>query len=285
MSNASYKFRPLIEVFNAEESKLEVIKERYNSHADRRLTKVKGRFHLAEEKNRNRRVYKKALLEREMHRIMPLVKTRSLYGEVDHPDKVSTSLMNTGLVVTELNMNCNEIQGTYEILPTPAGKVLEGLYEANTRPGISSRGGGSLIKDGDGYLVADDYRLVTWDAVADPSTYGAYPALVKEAYILESSEMDFVNRLDTKTKNSLVDVLDKENKPTSYMTDPSRLAYCFKDNKFVNRINDLDSYKRKNIIKALKDSGYGNIVNRIKGINEFFSDEEVYLMQRLSGII
>ena len=70
--------------------------------------------------------------------------------------------------------------GQAEILNTPCGQVAQALIKGGVKLGISSRGMGSLTERGDYSLVNDDYKLVTFDLVADPSTKGAFPGLVNE---------------------------------------------------------------------------------------------------------
>ena len=58
--------------------------------------------------------------------------------------------------------------------------MAQALIKGGVKLGISSRGMGSLTEKGDYSLVNDDFKLVTFDLVADPSTKGAFPAQVNE---------------------------------------------------------------------------------------------------------
>ena len=78
-------------------------------------------------------------------------------------------------------MNGNDMIGEAEILSTPCGQVAQALIKGGVKLGISSRGMGSLTEKGDFSMVNDDFKLVTFDLVADPSTKGAFPGLVNEA--------------------------------------------------------------------------------------------------------
>jgi hypothetical protein len=70
--------------------------------------------------------------------------------------------------------------GEAEVLQTPAGKILESLIKSGVKLGISSRGFGS-VKDRNGLNeVQEDFKLVTFDIVSDPSTPGAFPNAVYE---------------------------------------------------------------------------------------------------------
>jgi hypothetical protein len=65
--------------------------------------------------------------------------------------------------------------GDVEILPTPAGKILQALFASGITVGISSRGMGS-VKEGSGGTVEvqDDFELLCFDFVSTPSTQGAF---------------------------------------------------------------------------------------------------------------
>ena len=64
--------------------------------------------------------------------------------------------------------------GIVELLETPMGKILQSLVESGVTLGISSRGVGSTKRDGDVQVVQDDFQLICWDFVAEPSTPGAF---------------------------------------------------------------------------------------------------------------
>jgi hypothetical protein len=140
--------------------------------------RVRGVFQRADEENNNKRIYPKALLEREITKLEESMKNRRLMGELDHPQHDSVKLSNVSHLITKLEAKGNEIIGEAEILDTPMGKVAKALIEGGVQIGISSRGMGTLSEGQDGKrYVNEDFRLITWDLVADPSTRGAFPAL------------------------------------------------------------------------------------------------------------
>ena len=79
--------------------------------------------------------------------------------------------------------------GEAEILSTPHGRILKSLINDGVRVGISSRGVGNGKVDENGILViGESYKLITFDAVADPSTFAAFQEKVvngtkREVYI------------------------------------------------------------------------------------------------------
>ena len=144
--------------------------------------RISGRFQLAEAPNNNKRVYSKELLEREAERLIEAYTARRLMGELDHPTHDHVSLQNVSHLITKLNMKGNEMIGEAELLNTPAGQTAQALLKCGVQLGISSRGMGTLTEGVDGYkYVNEDYKLLTFDLVADPSTKGAFPGLVKES--------------------------------------------------------------------------------------------------------
>ncbi len=77
--------------------------------------------------------------------------------------------------ITKLWWEGNTMMGEGEILNTPHGKVLQELVKGNVRIGMSSRGVGNGKVNEDGILViGESYKLITFDAVADPSTFKAF---------------------------------------------------------------------------------------------------------------
>jgi hypothetical protein len=144
--------------------------------------KIKGIFQRADTPNHNNRIYERKLLMREMDRLGNSISERRLMGELDHPTHDAVKLQNVSHLITNLNMNGNEMIGEAEILNTPAGQVAQALIKGGVKLGISSRGMGSLKEGPSGHaLVNPDFKLVTFDLVADPSTKGAFPGLVNES--------------------------------------------------------------------------------------------------------
>jgi len=178
--------------------------------------KIRGIFQRADEANNNRRVYPKKVLESQVKHLTEAIQERRLVGELDHPTYDMVKLSNASHLITGLSFQGNEVVGEAEILPTPAGKVVEGLIRGGVKIGISSRGMGTLSEGKDGTkTVNEDFRLVTFDIVADPSTRGAYPSLSesrehrKDKQIIESTiktvvgERYFLKLLEMKIDNKL----------------------------------------------------------------------------------
>ncbi len=160
-------------------------------------TILTGVMQMAETKNHNGRVYPMNLLEREVQKYKNLVEQRRALGELDHPESSVINLQNCSHLVTDIWMEGKKVMGKIEVLPTPSGRILQTLVKSGVPCGISSRGMGS-VREQDGItLVEDDFQLICFDMVSDPSTPGAIMSQVNEAKDMSSplKRVDRVNVL------------------------------------------------------------------------------------------
>jgi len=137
---------------------------------------VEGVVQRADAKNQNGRVYPKEVLMREVEKyiIGPIAENRAL-GELDHPDSSIINLKNVCHNIKQLWWDGADLMGRIEVLPTPSGNILKELFLNNITVGISSRGMGSVRPLGEGTVeVQDDFELLCWDFVSNPSTHGAF---------------------------------------------------------------------------------------------------------------
>ena len=156
---------------------------RVNEDASGR-TLVKGVLQRAGAENQNGRVYPKGILERELEKYQTLIKERRALGELDHPDSSVINLKNVSHNIREVHWEGNDVVGTVEILPTPSGNILKELLRAGILLGISSRGMGSTKPmEGNKLLVGEDFELIGWDFVSNPSTHGAFMTPMNESVI------------------------------------------------------------------------------------------------------
>lgn len=135
---------------------------------------LKGIIQRANTLNQNGRIYPRAILEREMINYQKLIQEKRALGECDHPDSSVVELKNVSHVVTEAHMDGDNVYGTIEILDTPSGKIIQSLIESGVTLGISSRGVGSTRSQGDSQIVQEDFQLICFDMVSEPSTPGAF---------------------------------------------------------------------------------------------------------------
>jgi len=126
------------------------------------------------EKNGNGRIYPEKTLRREVDNYKKIVADRRSVGELDHPDDSVVNLKNVSHLVTDIWMDGNKVMGKLEVLPTPSGEILKGLVNAGVKIGISSRGLGSVRESREGTMVNEDFQLICFDIVQEPSTPGAF---------------------------------------------------------------------------------------------------------------
>lgn len=143
---------------------------------------MRGEFARCGVATENKRVYPQRLWERELNRLNKAMEGRQLYGELDHPSDGRTQLTRASHLVTNLEIKDGLIVGEAEILDTARGRDLKAILQAGGRVGISSRGYGSTRPNDKGEeIVQEDYRLVTFDFVADPADQTAFPDVYYES--------------------------------------------------------------------------------------------------------
>jgi hypothetical protein len=138
---------------------------------------VEGILATVEVKNGNGRYYKRELWEREIDHFQQKIQMKSTEtcGELDHPDSQVINLKNASHAVREIYWKGDEIWGKVEIFANPgdlgttSGRIAGALVRNGLIIGISSRGMGSLKQMGEVMEVQDDFELLTWDLVSNPS--------------------------------------------------------------------------------------------------------------------
>ena len=138
---------------------------------------IEGVFMQANVKNRNGRLYPKAILQKEAKRYhQNYILQNRAFGELGHPEGPTVNLERVSHMITELKEDGNDFRGRAKILDTPYGKIVKNLIDEGARLGVSSRGMGSLKPMGHNCSqVQDDFYLATAaDIVADPSAPAAF---------------------------------------------------------------------------------------------------------------
>ena len=117
----------------------------------------------------------KKVLEKEINNYQKIVKDNRATGELDHPDDSVINLKNVSHLIVECWWQGNDVMGKIKVLDTPSGRILKDLINAGVKLGISSRGLGSVNEDMSGNsVVAEDFQLICFDIVSEPSTPDAY---------------------------------------------------------------------------------------------------------------
>lgn len=190
-----------------------VCQAQYLTEAEQRLVREEGAIFLtgviqrADAENGNTRIYTYPILKREIDNFQKLVRENRAYGELDHPDDTVVNFKDASHYITEVWWNGKEVMGKLRVMVnTPPGKHLAGILKDGGAIGLSSRGLGSVREGQNGQLIVeDDFQLICFDVVTEPSTHGAFMNLVearmsdKELSLLRENKIytraDKINRL------------------------------------------------------------------------------------------
>ena len=159
-------------------------------------TYLTGIMQKSDQLNGNGRIYPHNVLVREMKNYQKLIDERRALGELDHPEDSVVNLKNASHMVTDVWWNGKDVMGKIKVLDTPSGNILKSLVDGGVKLGISSRGLGSVHEDNSGNtVVEDDFQLICFDFVSEPSTPGAQmsvnEAMEKKAF----TKADRINRI------------------------------------------------------------------------------------------
>ena len=136
---------------------------------------IEGVFMQSEAKNRNGRIYPKAIMESAVDKyVTEQVSQNRAVGELNHPEGPTVNLDKVSHKITELSWKGNDVVGKAQVLDTPMGNIVKGLLEGGVQLGVSTRGMGSLEEKNGTMYVKDDFVLNTVDIVQDPSAPTAF---------------------------------------------------------------------------------------------------------------
>ena len=158
---------------------------------------LSGKLQEGDRQNGNGRVYPTGVLSREIGNYKELVKNMRALGELDHPESSIINLNNVSHIVLDIWMDGKTVMGKLKVLDTPSGKILRSLIEGGAQLGISSRGLGSVEQKAGQTMVQDDFQLICFDIVSDPSTPGAYMRVTenKNPELQEAQRKEKINKL------------------------------------------------------------------------------------------
>jgi hypothetical protein len=123
----------------------------------------------------------------------------------DHPDSSVINLKNVSHIIREAFFEGDTVKGVVEILDTPSGKILQSLVESGVKLGISSRGVGTTTRQGDHSIVQDDFQLVCWDFVSEPSTPNAF--MLAEGAQIDAAQLRKVFNKSDRINRVINDIL------------------------------------------------------------------------------
>jgi len=125
-------------------------------------------------------------------------------------------------LIEKLEWQGNDLIGKAKIIDTPMGKIAKTLIKEG-RIGISSRGLGT-VNEGDGY-VNDDYFMITWDLVIDPSNQPSWINAVTES---KDFDVPWIHIPKTATPEIVTE--------TTISIEEARKAYFFDIFKMIEKI-------------------------------------------------
>lgn len=182
----------------------------------------RGPFTECERANRNKRIYPETVMKPEFDRLSAIAESGRLLGELDHPDDSIIHLKNTSHQINNLWWEKKHVgYGECTTLKTPAGLVLEALFHDGVPVGVSSRGVGTGQKnEQDLTIIKPGFKLITWDAVADPSYQEAWQEIVENV----SSSKTTVSMATPKIMTQENCILDKASKVKEFSE--ALRSYC-----------------------------------------------------------
>ena len=156
------------------EQNLEVLTEQDEKSGKKKYI-IEGIFMQAEQKNRNGRIYPKAVMEKALDKYNgeQVSKGRAV-GELNHPEGPTVNLDKVSHKIESLKWKGNDVVGKATILETPMGQIVQGLLDGGVNLGVSTRGMGSLKNGNDAMIVQEDFMLNAVDIVQDPSAPSAF---------------------------------------------------------------------------------------------------------------
>lgn len=183
---------------------------------DNKSLYIEGIFLQSNIKNRNGRVYPKAIMQKEVARyVKESVNAKRAFGELGHPDGPTINLDRVSHMIVSLKEDGDNFIGKAKVMDTPHGLIVQNFIKEGAQLGVSSRGMGS-IKEVDGTsIVQEDFYLATaGDIVADPSAPDAFVNGIMEGRewiwdngIIHESEIQKIKDIITKTKMNDIEIV------------------------------------------------------------------------------
>ena len=145
---------------------------------------VKAVFQKYGIKNANGRIYPEDVLRKQVELYQQKINERRAIGELNHPEDSTINLSRVShniielhwvnhTLVGEMELNITEGFRKYGII-TSKGDEAANLLLNGYKIGVSSRGVGSVEQRLGQTIVGNDFELICWDIVSDPSTPQAY---------------------------------------------------------------------------------------------------------------
>jgi len=236
---------------------------------------ARGEFARSDKATENKRLYREHLWRREIGRMTEGMRDRKVMGECDHPADGRTRLQRVSHLLTDLRIEGNSVVGEAEVLDTPNGRILKTIMEAGAKVGVSSRGYGSTKTNAEGLEeVQEDFRLDTFDFVADPATKTAYPQVFHEerqripeddmGLTLEEMKKNYPGLVEELTKESVGSI---EERVESRMKDKFATELCHQ----IEQVTEAVEHRiRSEMLSDPEVAGATQILERIASMVHSF---------------
>ena len=166
-------------------------------------------------KNANGRIYPEEVLKKQVELYQQKIDEKRALGELNHPAESTIDLDRIAINIIELHWEGRTLVGKLMIntsygfrkygIVTTRGDQMANLLINGFKIGVSSRGVGSVEQKLGQYIVGDDFELICWDVVSEPSTPNAFIAVHGEEELRPWVEND-------ETKNFKTPINEKINK-------------------------------------------------------------------------
>lgn len=168
---------------------------------------IEGVFAQADKKNRNGRIYPKAVMEKAVSKYdADQVSKGRAVGELNHPEGPTVNLDKVSHKIDSLTFEGNDVVGKATILDTPMGEIVKGLLDGGVQLGVSTRGMGSLMQQNGVMMVKEDFLLNAIDIVQDPSAPSAFVNGVMEGveWVWNNGiiQAQAIEKMETEIKNA-----------------------------------------------------------------------------------
>ena len=168
--------------------------------------KINGIFSTIGEKNRNGRIYTKQIWESEISSYQDNFTNGSINTlmEWEHPSRTNVDPMQAVAKIESLKIEGNYVIGEAVLLNNEKAQQLKSLIDNGIKISVSSRGVGN-VRNG----IVENFKLITYDLVSDPSDYNATMNGVCESYQLNEGVVQGKN-FKYDTDGNIVEVSDKD---------------------------------------------------------------------------
>lgn len=247
---------------------------------------------------RNNRLYSKELWEKVLQ--SPLVKemekTKTMFGEPDHPmdveNRLEVHIPYVSHIVRDpkIDYKTNTVKGYLDVLDTPYGRIIKTLVDYGCTLGVSSRGSGELVSQGETDLVdPDKYLFITWDIVARPSNIEARVEEIdtvhldpksssKTVYELLELQVDkMITENDSRSLEVTRSLLENTNIPnrSKIIEKIDNASPCYRRSKTQSREYIDEAYKKLISCKrdySLLESQYSELEKKLSDAQDTISE-------------